>query len=590
VLGQFQPRELQKELVYNLLENWYHAPGPLFHRSKPVQTAYSYLRFSSPAQADGDSFRRQTQGTLDWCKRHDVQLDIGRTYQDRGRSGYHGRHLKPGAELRAFLDQVEQGQIDSGSILILENLDRLSRQSPWISFPILCGIINAGIEVVTLSPFETRYRASDIGALYSAMNELSRGFSESKSKSDRGLANWSAKRQVARMQGKLMTKHVPGWVVVSGGKLALHPERAATVRLIFRLAIDGFGLSKIVQHLIANKVPAWGASKTWSRGYVRRVLSTRTVLGEHQPTSQGNASGDVIRRYYPPVVGEADFDRAQAAILRRKQVGGRTGKRIFSIFGGLLYEAQTGQPIRVAWQVQGVGDRRQKVRMMTTAAAMEARAKATSFRYDVFETAVLSLLKEIDPASLLGPEPEGQSRVLADKVASKEARLTLLEAEITSDDGDVPTLARVIKKLTAEVVDLQKALAAARARESCPRLTSWTEAMSLVDALEDERGRLRLGELVRQLVREIRILVIPRKSHRFLACQLFFDGDKARSYLIWHQGRAHGRPGGWAAVSLDHAVKAGDLDLRNPKHAKALEKKLLSVDIASLVDEMKVGK
>jgi hypothetical protein len=548
--------------------------------------AFSYERFSSPAQADGDSIRRQTQCTTDWCKRHNIQLDASRTYQDRGRSGYHGRHLKPGAALRVFLDQVEEGQIDSGSILILENLDRLSRQSPWISFPILCGIINAGIDVVTLSPYEMRYRAADIGTLYTAMNELSRGFSESKSKSDRGLASWSAKRQVARMQGKLMTKRVPGWIEVRGGKLALHPERAAIVRLIFRLAIDGYGLSKIVRHLIANKVPNWGPSKTWSRGYVRQLLSTRTTLGEHQPTCQGKASGETIKTYYPAVITEAEFDRAGAAILRRKQVGGRAGRRVVSIFGGLIREAGTGQVVRVACQVQGVGDRRQKVRTMITAGAMEATEKATSFRYNIFETAVLSLLKEIDPAELLGPEPEGESRLICDKLAAREAKLALLERELEGDDGDVPALARVIKKLSGECADLKKQLSAARARESHPRKESWGEAMGLIDALQDERRRLRLGELIRQHVLEIRVLIIPRRSHRLCAVQVFFNDEKRRDYLIWHQGAANGRKGGSLACSLPGEFVPKEFDLRQQRYAKSLTKKLEVIDIETLVSKM----
>src|SRR4051794_16663450 len=96
-----------------------------------MQTGYSYLRYSSPQQGDGDSIRRQTKITADWCKRHDVQLDTSRTYLDRGRSAYHGRHRQKGGALAAFLAEVEAGHISRGSILILENLDRLSRENPW---------------------------------------------------------------------------------------------------------------------------------------------------------------------------------------------------------------------------------------------------------------------------------------------------------------------------------------------------------------------------------------------------------------------------------------------------------------------------
>ena len=43
--------------------------------------AYSYLRFSSPEQARGDSIRRQTEATADWCARNGVTLDASQSSQ-----------------------------------------------------------------------------------------------------------------------------------------------------------------------------------------------------------------------------------------------------------------------------------------------------------------------------------------------------------------------------------------------------------------------------------------------------------------------------------------------------------------------------
>jgi hypothetical protein len=276
-------------------------------------------------------------------------------------------------------------------------------------------------------------------------------------------------------------------------------------------------------------------------------------------------------------------------MLRRKQVGGRAGRRVVSILGGLIREAGTGQAVRVAWQVQGVGDRRQKVRTLISAGAMEANEKATSFRYGIFETSILSLLREIEPADLFGDEPEGESRLIVDKLAAREARLALLERELEGDDGDIPTLARVIKKLSGECVDLKKQLSAARARESQPPRESWSEAMTLIDALQDERQRLRLGELIRQHVLEIRVLIVPRRSHRLCAAEVFFSDGKRRNYLIWHQGAANGRKGGWAACSLPGELTPKQFDLRDQRYAKSLTRKLESIDIDVLINKMKAA-
>src|SRR6516165_1999363 len=195
-----------------------------------MRLGYSYLRYSSPQQGDGDSVRRQTELAADWCKRHDVQLDMHRTYLDRGRSAYHGRHLQKGGALRAFLDEVERGDIPKGSVLIIENLDRLSRENPWDSVPLLCSLVNAGITVAALAPSEMVYqRGSDMTALMLAVVEFSRGHSESAAKGHRMGEVWAEKRRAMRESGAILTKKLPAWVEVRGGKLALDSDRAKIV-------------------------------------------------------------------------------------------------------------------------------------------------------------------------------------------------------------------------------------------------------------------------------------------------------------------------------------------------------------------------
>ncbi|MBO0111153.1 recombinase family protein, partial [Listeria monocytogenes] len=75
--------------------------------------AYSYMRFSSAAQREGDSLRRQLQAAKDWAAaRPDVELDT--TTRDLGVSAYKGEHRVRGA-LASFLKRIEQGDIPTGS-------------------------------------------------------------------------------------------------------------------------------------------------------------------------------------------------------------------------------------------------------------------------------------------------------------------------------------------------------------------------------------------------------------------------------------------------------------------------------------------
>ena len=89
--------------------------------------AYSYIRFSSPEQEKGDSLRRQIQLSEEYCKQHGLILEDTLLLTDKGLSAYKGNHRTKGA-LGEFLRLVEEGKIPPGSVLLVENLDRLSRE------------------------------------------------------------------------------------------------------------------------------------------------------------------------------------------------------------------------------------------------------------------------------------------------------------------------------------------------------------------------------------------------------------------------------------------------------------------------------
>ena len=97
--------------------------------------AYSYLRFSTAEQMRGDSFRRQTQLAKDYAQRHGLELDTALTFNDLGVSAFRGRNARTGA-LGAFLVAIDDGLVPEGSLLLVESLDRVTRQDPWDALPV----------------------------------------------------------------------------------------------------------------------------------------------------------------------------------------------------------------------------------------------------------------------------------------------------------------------------------------------------------------------------------------------------------------------------------------------------------------------
>src|SRR5271169_3280127 len=108
-----------------------------------MKTAYSYIRFSTPEQEMGDSERRQLALAEGYCAHNGLKLSQ-ETFADKGVSAYHGKHREKGA-LGRLLQHVKPGD----SVLV-ENIDRWSREDPLDSLPELRKAVNSGSEFVFL--------------------------------------------------------------------------------------------------------------------------------------------------------------------------------------------------------------------------------------------------------------------------------------------------------------------------------------------------------------------------------------------------------------------------------------------------------
>src|SRR5262245_38137443 len=88
--------------------------------------AYSYIRFSDRRQMAGDSLRRQLKLTQDYCERKGLTLDESLNLRDLGMSALRGKNADVGA-LSIFVKAIKTKRVLPGATLIVENLDRISR-------------------------------------------------------------------------------------------------------------------------------------------------------------------------------------------------------------------------------------------------------------------------------------------------------------------------------------------------------------------------------------------------------------------------------------------------------------------------------
>ncbi|WP_439629006.1 recombinase family protein [Gemmata sp.] len=561
------------------------------HREQPgdpaTPTAYSYVRFSSPTQAEGDSIRRQTELRDAWLRKSNAVLDTSLTLRDEGVSAYSGAHRENAdrTALAAFLELVRRGRIPRGSYLIVESLDRLTREHIRPALTLFLNLIEQGIRVVQLLPVETVYDDKvEPMSLMMAIMELSRGHSESRMKSERLGRVWSEKKKSAATAGAPITRAVPAWVRVRGNSFVLVPEKAAAVRRIFELATAGYGLGAITKKLNGEKVPAIGRAPKWARSYVAKILGNRSTFGEYQP-HKGHASatrkpdGPPVSGYFPSVVAEDVFLAAQTALTSRRNKGGRPLPQV-AIFTGLLRDARDGG----TFHVTNKGEK-SAGRALAPANAIHGVPGAVyvAFPLDVFEEAILSQLREIDPRDVLPQHDAATDRasVLSGRLAELDNLIALWTAKM-DDPSIVDTVAAKLGQLNTERRKLLADLADAQREAASPLGAAWGEAKVLAEALRDAPdqidARTRLRAAVRRITEEVRCLFIDAGPARVAVVQLWFTGGAQRSYLIeYHRGHGNASAARPATSAVRSFAEAGLScgDLRKPDEAALLERLIL---------------
>ena len=327
--------------------------------------AFSYVRFSSAEQAKGDSLRRQLELSREYAKAHSLNLDESLTFKDLGVSAFTSSNLGEEGGLRAFLNATDQGRVPSGSYLLVESLDRLSRAHIHDAVGLLLQLLGRGIVIVTLGDGAVYRGKSDDTArdftslLYSIM-VLARAHEESLTKSKRVSAAWSNKRKNASQQK--LTALCPAWLELgpSRSEYRIVEEKAEVVHQIVEMIQSGLGKGAVAKRLNEAGIPSIGnqtrsriggtTDKGWYSSYITKIVKSRALIGEFQPHQmvQGKRvpAGEPIPDYFPRLLTHEDFALLQDLINERgKRSGGRRGTHFSNLFTGLSRCGYCGAPM-----------------------------------------------------------------------------------------------------------------------------------------------------------------------------------------------------------------------------------------------------
>lgn len=108
--------------------------------------AIVYIRWSTLNQEDGNSLERQKALAEAVAKTHGWTINPDEIHIESGKSAYHGRNRAQNGKLRQIEDRAARGEL-AGKVLIVEAMDRLSRQEPLESLNLLVGLCKQGLTI-----------------------------------------------------------------------------------------------------------------------------------------------------------------------------------------------------------------------------------------------------------------------------------------------------------------------------------------------------------------------------------------------------------------------------------------------------------
>ncbi|MBA4188932.1 MAG: hypothetical protein C0467_13125 [Planctomycetaceae bacterium] len=522
-----------------------------------MPTAYSYLRFSKPEQAEGDTLRRQIANRESWLKSHpQIPLDTTLEMTDAGLSGY-DRDDWDAYALAGFLRKAESGYVKQGDYLLVENLDRLSREKEVKGTRLFLSILEKGITIVQLSPSVKEFtEESDMADLMHAIMELSRGHRESKIKSERVRAAWANKRTKARA-GTVTGMRLPGWLQRGADANAMPTvieSKAAIVRRLFKLAFEGVGLAQIARQLNDEGVKPFGkaviaargqrhlptADKnrhtvTWTKGLIHNFLTSPSAIGKYHPhTGRGKnrkPDGDAVT-LYPAIVTERDYYAVQSALASRSKRGaGRRGKHV-NLFAGIITDMRTGGAMTCEHSPGRAGA------IIPANAVTGAGDQWSSFPLTVFESAILSALQEVTVADIQGEDDAAKNvSAIAGRIKKLEASKATWLPKMYNPDiaADVE---RHLTGINLTLRGLNEELATARRAAANPIAEAWGECRSLIGLLENnpsDEMRLKVKAALRRSISDVKCLFTgPHRRLRLAAVVVVFRSGATQGYFLSH--------------------------------------------------------
>ncbi|WP_391090791.1 recombinase family protein [Vibrio sp. NH-UV-68] len=219
-----------------------------------------YQRVSKQIQAEeGQGIQRQEQACEHWISDYNKRLlsegksaySKGLIYEDRGKSAYTAANFKRG-ELGALINDIENGKIEKGDLIVIELIDRFSRANVDFVRSQFQRVLDAGVKIAitkwNLVFEENMESVSSVTGRILLEIGMYLAYQESSQKS----ARIKASRKLLEDSGRKSIAKPPFWLArnLDLKSYTIIEENAEIIRKIFDLKLNfNYGPQKIIKSL-----------------------------------------------------------------------------------------------------------------------------------------------------------------------------------------------------------------------------------------------------------------------------------------------------------------------------------------------------
>jgi DNA invertase Pin-like site-specific DNA recombinase len=264
------------------------------------------------------------------CQRRGWAFNENLCISDLGVSAFNGNNFDRRFALGKFIEASKQNLLLPNPTILIENLDRFSRDILDSADTEFWGLVKRGVDILVLSmggdPF-TKGDENNAVKRAIVMFEFDRAHRESQRKSELIQSVVTKKIEDAK-EGKSigLGGWIPCWVIFQGkklqeGKYIQNPKNWDTVESITKKYFSGLSMNAIAKELHRAKTPVIsGRGHNWTQSSIRHILTNPALTGSVTINHQ------TFKNYIPAILNEKQWKKLQTIIKQNNQRKGGVGK------------------------------------------------------------------------------------------------------------------------------------------------------------------------------------------------------------------------------------------------------------------------